>query len=134
MTKAEQTRLTAWRLRVLQQAADDGNVARVCRWFGISRKSFYKWKRRRALARATCVMARLVAIRATNVRIDDSPRKAGNASQTAIKTSCHQVLQHGRLRLVARGDALDHGVVVAYDLLEYLFRCHRNWRRRIRSR
>jgi len=24
MTKAEQTRLTAWRLRVLQQAADDG--------------------------------------------------------------------------------------------------------------
>ena len=42
------TRLTAWRLRVLQQAADDGNVARVCRRFGISRKSFYKWKRRRA--------------------------------------------------------------------------------------
>jgi transposase-like protein len=48
MTKAEQTRLTAWRLRVLQQAADDGNVARVCRRFGISRKSFYKCKRRRA--------------------------------------------------------------------------------------
>src|SRR5215831_4086009 len=46
MTKAEQVRLTAWRLRVLQQAADDGNVARVCRRFGISRKSFYKWKRR----------------------------------------------------------------------------------------
>ena len=48
MTKAEQVRVTAWRLRVLQQAADDGNVARVCRRFGISRKSFYKWKRRRA--------------------------------------------------------------------------------------
>ena len=48
MTKAEQSRLTAWRLRVLQHAADDGNVARVCRRFGISRKSFYKWKRRRA--------------------------------------------------------------------------------------
>ena len=48
MTKSEQVRLTAWRLRVLQQAADDGNVARVCRRFGISRKSFYKWKRRRA--------------------------------------------------------------------------------------
>ena len=47
MTKAEQSRLAAWRLRVLQQAADDGNVARVCRRFGISRKSFYKWKRRR---------------------------------------------------------------------------------------
>jgi transposase InsO family protein len=48
MTKAEQSRLTAWRLRILEQAADDGNVARVCRRFGISRKSFYKWKRRRA--------------------------------------------------------------------------------------
>jgi transposase InsO family protein len=48
MTKAEQDRLTAWRLRVLRQAADEGNVARVCRRFGISRKSFYKWKRRHA--------------------------------------------------------------------------------------
>lgn len=46
MRKAEQTRLTAWRLRVLRQAADEGNVARICRPFGISRKSFYKWKRR----------------------------------------------------------------------------------------
>ena len=48
MTKAEQVRLTAWRLKVLRQAADEGNVARVCRRFGISRKSFYKWKRRQA--------------------------------------------------------------------------------------
>ena len=29
MPKGEQVRLTAWRLRVLRQAADDGNVARV---------------------------------------------------------------------------------------------------------
>ena len=48
MTKGEQARLTAWRLRVLQQAAAEHNVARVCRRFGISRKSFYKWKRRQA--------------------------------------------------------------------------------------
>src|SRR6266700_6662167 len=46
MTKGEQARLVAWRQRVLGQAAVDGNVARVCRRFGISRKSFYKWKRR----------------------------------------------------------------------------------------
>jgi transposase InsO family protein len=46
MTKGEQARLTAWRWKVLQQAADELNVARVCRHFGISRKSFYKWKRR----------------------------------------------------------------------------------------
>lgn len=48
MTKGEQARLTAWRQKVLQQAANDQNVARVCRRFGISRKSFYKWKRRHA--------------------------------------------------------------------------------------
>jgi transposase len=47
MTKAEQTRLTSWRLKLLQQAAADSrNVARTCRHFGISRKTFYKWKRR----------------------------------------------------------------------------------------
>jgi len=46
MTKGEQARLTAWRLRVIQQAANEQNVSRVCRRFGISRKSFYKWKRR----------------------------------------------------------------------------------------
>src|SRR5579862_6465414 len=34
-TKGEQVRLTAWRLRVLRQAADEGNVARVCRRFGL---------------------------------------------------------------------------------------------------
>jgi len=48
MTKGEQARLMAWRLRVLQQAAGERNVARVCRRFGISRKSFYKWKQRHA--------------------------------------------------------------------------------------
>ena len=48
MTKGEQARLMAWRLRVLQQATGEQNVARVCRRFGISRKSFYKWKRRHA--------------------------------------------------------------------------------------
>lgn len=48
MTKGEQARLTAWRWKVLQQAAAELNVARVCRHFGISRKSFYKWKRRHA--------------------------------------------------------------------------------------
>ena len=46
MMKAEQARLTAWRSRFLQEAAAMQNVARVCRRFGISRKSFYKWKRR----------------------------------------------------------------------------------------
>src|SRR5580765_6576835 len=42
MTKAEQIRLTAWRLRVLRQATDEGNVARMCRRFATSRKTGYK--------------------------------------------------------------------------------------------
>jgi transposase InsO family protein len=47
MTKAEQTRLMAWRLKVLQAAADHPRgVARTCRHFGISRTAFYKWKKR----------------------------------------------------------------------------------------
>ena len=47
MTKSEQTRLASWRLKILQRAAGESrNVARICRYFGISRKAFYKWKRR----------------------------------------------------------------------------------------
>jgi len=43
MTKAEQTRLMAWRLRVLQEAgAGARNVAQTCRRFGLSRRTFYK--------------------------------------------------------------------------------------------
>lgn len=46
MTKAEQTRVSSWRLKVLRAATDAQNVARTCRHFGISRKAFYKWKKR----------------------------------------------------------------------------------------
>jgi transposase InsO family protein len=46
MTNAEQRRLTRWRLKVLEAATSAGNVARTCRHFGISRKTFYKWRRR----------------------------------------------------------------------------------------
>jgi transposase len=47
MSKAEQTRLMAWRLRVLQEAdASARSVARTCRRFGLSRRTFYKWRGR----------------------------------------------------------------------------------------
>jgi len=46
MTKTDQVRLQAWRFRMLQHAAGTGNVSRTCRHFGISRKTFYKWKGR----------------------------------------------------------------------------------------
>jgi transposase len=47
MTKTEQNRVLAWRLKVLGEAgAAPRNVAQACRHFGLSRKSFYKWKAR----------------------------------------------------------------------------------------
>jgi transposase InsO family protein len=47
MTKAEQTRQLAWRLRIFQYAAaGERRVAKACRHYGISRKTFYKWKKR----------------------------------------------------------------------------------------
>jgi len=47
MTKAEQTRLIRWRLKMLQHASESlRGVSQTCRHFGISRKAFYKWKRR----------------------------------------------------------------------------------------
>ncbi len=40
MTKTEQTRVKTWRLKVLQHAAERSrNVARTCRYFGISRQA-----------------------------------------------------------------------------------------------
>jgi len=47
MNKNEQNRLVAWRLKVLRQAGDlPRGVARTCRYFGLSRKTFYKWRAR----------------------------------------------------------------------------------------
>lgn len=47
MTKAHQTRVMAWRLKVLQFAADrPRGAAHTCRHFGISRRAFCKWKKR----------------------------------------------------------------------------------------
>lgn len=33
------------KLRVLDHAEQSGNVSKTCRYFGISRETFYKWKR-----------------------------------------------------------------------------------------
>ncbi|MEX1093905.1 MAG: leucine zipper domain-containing protein, partial [Acidimicrobiia bacterium] len=47
MTEHEQRRLVNHRLSVLQHAAEvNGNVAQTCRYYGISRPTFYKWLRR----------------------------------------------------------------------------------------
>ena len=47
MTKAEQARITAWRLKILRWSQEEPRqVARTCRHFGISRTVFYRWKRR----------------------------------------------------------------------------------------
>jgi transposase len=47
MTKAEQVRLVAWRSKILQHAAGENRtVSQTCRFFGISRKTYYKWANR----------------------------------------------------------------------------------------
>lgn len=47
MTKAELARIAAWRLRIMQHAGGEPRqVARTCRYFGISRTAFYRWKQR----------------------------------------------------------------------------------------
>lgn len=47
MTKTEQNRVLAWRLKLLREASVmPRNVAQACRHFGLSRKTFYKWKAR----------------------------------------------------------------------------------------
>lgn len=43
MTQAE--RDVRRKLRVLDHARESGNVSQTCRYFGISRESFYQWKR-----------------------------------------------------------------------------------------
>ena len=47
MTKVEQARLVTWRSKILQHASRERRtVAQTCRYFGISRKTYYKWQRR----------------------------------------------------------------------------------------
>jgi len=41
----EEQRLVQKRLRVLEHAKKIGNVRKTCRYFGISRSSFYRWNK-----------------------------------------------------------------------------------------
>jgi hypothetical protein len=45
MTKTEQNRLLAWRLKLLHEASVmPSNVAYACRHFGLCRKTLYKFR------------------------------------------------------------------------------------------
>ena len=46
MTKAEQLRLVTFRSKFLEHAKRCGNISATCRFFGISRPKFYKWRKR----------------------------------------------------------------------------------------
>src|ERR1700733_5779137 len=47
MTKNEQNRVVAWRLKIIRQATElPRGVAQICRHFGRSRKTYYKWRAR----------------------------------------------------------------------------------------
>jgi len=48
MTKTEHVRLITWRFKILQHAeAESGSVAQTCRYFGITRKTYYNVPPRR---------------------------------------------------------------------------------------
>jgi transposase InsO family protein len=130
MTKAEQTRLMTWRCRVLRHAADVDNVARTCRHFGISRKSFYKWKgrleqggeaglcdrprtpRRSPRATARDVVSKIVYLRQ---RYHFGPGKIADYlkrfHQIAVaRSSVHRILiRHGLNRLPGNQKHQPHG-------------------------
>ncbi len=47
MNKNEQQRLVRWRVKVIRHVIEvTQNVSKTCRYFGISRPTFYKWKTR----------------------------------------------------------------------------------------
>ena len=130
MTKGEQARLVAWRSKVLQQVTNEQSVAHVCRKFGISRKSFYKWKRRhaehgdaglcdrprtpRCFPRATTgdVIGKIVYLRQHYHfgpgRIADYLKRFHHL--TIARSSVHRVLvRHGMNRLPANQKHRPHG-------------------------
>jgi transposase-like protein len=91
MTKAEQARLVAWRHRILQFAADgDRSVSRACRHFGISRKTFYKWKGRYGAHGAAGLCDRPRApLRSPRATAADVVRKIlSSSTRTASPTMC----------------------------------------------
>jgi transposase InsO family protein len=131
MTKTEQARLVAWRLRVLQHASDGPRqIAQTCRHFGLSRPTFYKWKKRyeahaaaglcdrshapRHSPRATppAVVSKILYLRQTYHfgagRIRDYLKRF---HQVSIATSTvHRLLgQHGMGRLPANQKHRPHG-------------------------
>jgi transposase-like protein len=47
MTKADVQRQANWRKGIIIHASDiSHNVAKTCRYYGLSRKTFYKWAKR----------------------------------------------------------------------------------------
>ena len=47
MSEKEILRLQQWRLRIIHHAQEvTNNVAKTCRYYGISKPVFYKWLRR----------------------------------------------------------------------------------------
>jgi transposase len=46
MNKVRLQSQVKWRAAIIKHASEEGNVARTCRHFGISRRTFYKWIKR----------------------------------------------------------------------------------------
>ncbi len=93
MTKTDHARLVAWRMKVLHYAADGPRrVAQTCRHFGISRPTFYKWKKRYAADQAAGLSDR-----------PRTPRRSPRATSPDVVSKILYLRQHyhfgaGRIR------------------------------------
>jgi transposase-like protein len=45
MFMSKDQREMARKIRILQHADDTGHVAKTCRYFGVGRSSFYRWRK-----------------------------------------------------------------------------------------
>lgn len=94
MTKTEQNRLLAWRLKLLREAsASSRSVARTCRRFGLSRQASYKWRAgHRAFAEGGLCDRHRVPLRCPRARPrKSSPRSSTCGSATTLPQVIHVV-------------------------------------------
>jgi hypothetical protein len=139
------------RVRVLDHAAESGNVAETCRTFGISRKTFYEWRavaqrygvdalmpkarRRPQLANATPthVLVELLAIAVAEPTIGcrQLTDRLGDRGYVVSKTTVQKLLvghdmgrRHQRVARAAALAALVRGVVAEPVVEEVFGFCH----------
>jgi transposase InsO family protein len=116
MTKAEHIRLVAWRSKFLEHAAGEHRtVAQTCRYFGIARKTSYKWANRRRTHgdAGLCDRARV-------------PHRCPRATPPAVVSKILYLRQHYHFGAGRIADYLRrfHQIAIARSTVHRLLRLH----------